>query len=63
MKIIHIQTTIQAVFGVLDDNGDVISKQPVNFELNKLNEAAFQEALDQLVIAKQNLEQKLPKAN
>lgn len=61
MKIIHIQTTVQAVFGVLDDNNDVVSKQPVSFEIGRLNEASFQEALDQLVIAKQNLEQKLPK--
>jgi hypothetical protein len=61
MKIIHIQTTVQAVFGVLDDNGDVISKQPVSIEISRLNQASFQEALDQLTIAKQNLEQKLPK--
>ena len=59
MKIIHIQTNIQSIFGVLDDNGDVISKQPINLEVGKLNESSFVEVLNQLTLAKQNLEAKI----
>lgn len=62
MKLIHIQTNVQAIFGLLDENGDVVSKQPISLEIGKLNEASFQEALNQLIVAKQNLEQKIPKA-
>lgn len=61
MKLIHIQTNVQAIFGLLDENGDVVSKQPISLEIGKLNEASFQEALNQLIVAKQNLEQKIPK--
>lgn len=54
MKIVHVQTTIQTVFGYLDED-DVVRKQPVNLELGKLSEKDFADALAKLTEIKTKL--------
>jgi hypothetical protein len=44
MRIVHIQTTIQAVFGVLDDDGNAIPQQPVTVQVTRFSPEAFGEA-------------------
>lgn len=43
-RIIHLQTTIQTVFGVLDDDGDANPQQPVTVQVHRFSEDAFAEA-------------------
>lgn len=43
MKIIHIQTTVQSVFGKVDEDGNVVEKYPINVEVAKLDESSFAE--------------------
>jgi hypothetical protein len=51
-KVIHVQTTIQTILGVLDENGNVIQKQPLNVEVSVLSVEAFTEAVNVLLKAK-----------
>jgi hypothetical protein len=60
LKIVNIQSTIQVIFGVLDDDGDVTFRQPVNFEIGKLNEDSWKEVLAKMVEAKAQLEKQYP---
>jgi hypothetical protein len=43
-RIVHIQTTIQTVFGVLDDEGNVTPQQPVVVQVGRFAPEAFAEA-------------------
>jgi len=43
-KLIHVQTTIQTVFGTLDDDGNVIPREPVTVGVRRFSEEAFTEA-------------------
>lgn len=43
-KLVHVQTTIQTIFGTLDDDGNVIPQQPVTVGVRKFSEDAFAEA-------------------
>ena len=43
-KIVHVQTTIQTIFGLLDDDGNVIPQQPVVVNVGRFDESAFSEA-------------------
>ena len=49
MIIVHIQTTIQTVFGVLDEDGNAIPQEPVTVRVDRFSADAFTEA--QQVIA------------
>lgn len=55
MKIVHIQTTMQTILGKLDENGDVIEKIPLSIEVPKLTLEAFEQALKQLIEAREKL--------
>ena len=61
MKIVHVQTVVRTVFGVLDNDGNIVNKQDLNLEINRLADADFQAAVTQLNQAKAELESKLPK--
>lgn len=56
MKIVHVQTSIQTVFGYLDED-DVVRKQPVSLELGKLCEKEILDALSKLTEIKKQLEE------
>ena len=43
-RIVHVQTIIQTVFGVLDDDGNVIPQQPIVAQSSKFSAEAFTEA-------------------
>lgn len=55
MKIVHLETTIQTIFGLVDEDGDVIKKQPVTLSLSKLNKDSFEKSLESLQDAKNQL--------
>jgi len=44
VKVVHIQTTVQTTFGVLDDEGNAIPQQPVTVQVHKFSAEAFAEA-------------------
>ena len=46
--IVHIGTTIRAVFGQANEDGDIVNKQPVNLEIPALKAEHFSEAFDKL---------------
>lgn len=49
MKIVHIQTQIQTVFGVLD--GDEVNPQPpITIHINRFTAEAFEEAHSTIVL-------------
>lgn len=43
-KVVHVQTVIQTVFGIIDDHGNVIPQQPVVLQLVKFSPESFAEA-------------------
>lgn len=63
MNIIHVETSIQAVFGVLDDEGNVVGRHPVNLSVPKHSQENFTEALRVLVEARKELTEKLKEGN
>jgi ribosomal protein L4 len=44
MKLIHMQTTISTVFGVLDDDGNAIPQQPITVQVQRFDANAFKDA-------------------
>lgn len=48
-KIIHIGTQIQTIFGLLDDNGNVVKQLPINANLTQLTQEIFQDVLKKLL--------------
>jgi hypothetical protein len=44
MRVVHVQTTIQTVFGVLDDDGNVIPQEPVTVQVSRFASDSFVEA-------------------
>lgn len=44
MRVVHVQTTIQTVFGVLDEDGNVIPQPPVTVPVYRFTPEAFTEA-------------------
>lgn len=59
MKIVHVQTNISAIFGLMDDEGNILTKQPLNLEVTKLSQDAFIEAFNQIVASKKNLDKQV----
>jgi hypothetical protein len=57
--VVHVQTTLQTIFGVLDDQGNVVQKVPVNLEIQKLDPALFHEACNHLLASKVKLEEQV----
>lgn len=55
MSVVHIQTTIQTILGVVDDQGNVVQKVPVNLEVQKLEEQLFRDAALHILSAKEQL--------
>ena len=52
VKLIHMQTTIQTVFGVLDDDGNAIPQQPVQATTSVFSAEAFTEVHRQIAEAR-----------
>lgn len=50
-RVVHVQTTIQTVFGVLDDDGNVMPQQPIVAQVRRFDADSFTEA--HAVIAKE----------
>lgn len=53
--IVHIQTTIQTVFGVVDEHGDTVQQVPVTMTLNALKPDLFEAAAKELLGQKAKL--------
>ena len=58
-KIVHVETVVRTVFGILDDEGDVIEKKPVSIALAKLNAESFELLAKTLAEAKVKLQDEL----
>lgn len=44
MRVVHVQTQIQTVFGVIDDDGNVIAREPIGVAVQRFAPEAFLEA-------------------
>lgn len=44
MRVVHVQTQIQTVFGVIDDDGNVIGQEPIVAAVQRFAPEAFLEA-------------------
>ena len=62
-QVIHVQTTVQTILGVLDEDGNVFQKQPLNVEVSVLNVEAFTEAVNALLKAKSEFQTKINQSN
>lgn len=62
-KIVHLETKVTAVFGVLDDDGNVLRRQPYTFEVPKHDSQIFSKLCDSLVATKKELQERLSKVN
>lgn len=58
MKIIHIQSTLQTVFGVLDDKDNVVQQIPLSITLAELSDATAIVAVDKLIEERAKLKEK-----
>jgi hypothetical protein len=61
--LVHIQSTLQATFGRVDGNGDVVEQFPFQLTILTLNEESFQEALKKILEVRQKLRDKLSSQN
>lgn len=65
MKIIHIETQVTTVLGVLDDDGDVVQTIQIktdgkdSFLIHKLNVASFEAALHGVLSVRDKLQTEL----
>lgn len=57
--LVHIQSTLQATFGRVDENGDVVEQFPFQLAISTLNEESFDEALKKILEVRQKLRDKL----
>jgi len=55
MQVIHVQTNVNTVFGLLNDAGDVVEQFPVQLTLNQLTPEFFDAAIKQLLDTKVKL--------
>lgn len=60
-KVIHVGTKIDAIFGFLDDEGNIVSKQPISINLDIWNEQALLDAYNQINKIKDELKNRGPK--
>lgn len=58
-KVINLETTLKCVYGVLDEDGNVVNKQPVTFEIPKHEQDYFTNALEALKKTKVDLQNQL----
>lgn len=54
-KVIHIQTVVQTIMGILDDDGNVIEKKPLQMEVPKFERMEFAYAFDKLLDARNEI--------
>jgi hypothetical protein len=59
MKIVTVQTTLQTIFGVLDEDGNIFNKQTVTAEISKLKEEDFTATVNRLIEIKNKLAEQL----
>lgn len=55
-SVVHIQTTVQTIFGILDSDGDVVDKRTVNAAIRKLTAKDFDQLLKTLQVERGKLE-------
>jgi len=60
-KIINLETTLKCVYGIVDEEGNVISKHPVTLEIPKHNIELFSNALEILQNTKKEIVDQLNK--
>ncbi|MGH3205922.1 MAG: hypothetical protein ACRDP5_28305 [Streptosporangiaceae bacterium] len=54
MKLIHLQTTIQVVFGAVDDDGNAIPQPPVTVQVRRFSAESFTEAYAAIAAERDN---------
>lgn len=62
-KVIHLETKVQTVFGVLDEDGNVVEKHPFNIDVPKHEEELFKEVVSVLKKTRSELTEKLENQN
>lgn len=55
MKIIHLVTRVQAMFGLVDDEGNVTENYPINLEIHRFTAAAYLEAQQTVAAEREKL--------
>jgi len=55
--IVHLQSTVQAILGIVDENGDV-KATPYTIRIDKLDKATWDAAFEQLQKIKEDLKAK-----
>lgn len=51
-RVVHVQTTVQTVFGWLDDDGNVTPQEPVVVNVNRFHPDSFIEAQQAIAAAR-----------
>lgn len=59
MKAIIVQSVISTVYGILDDDGDVVHKEKVDIELSKLTDKTLSSVLEQVNKTRAELQQRI----
>lgn len=54
-RVVHIQTVVQSVFGLVDEEGNVLEKKTAQAEIPVLKPEAFASVVDELLAVKQKL--------
>lgn len=57
--ILHLNTTVQTIFGVMDDNGNVLQLQPLVMNSQRLNSETILEILKAIESARDQIKEKL----
>jgi hypothetical protein len=52
LTVVHLGTQIQAVLGVIDENGNVVQKTPLNIQIDVLNPGLFSQACEAIAAHK-----------
>jgi hypothetical protein len=60
MKLIHMQSTLTVVFGLLDEDGDVAQQIPLELPIAKLDEKSLGAALHEVRKKRADIESKIP---
>jgi hypothetical protein len=61
MKSIHLETTIRTVFGVVDDEGNVVSRHPIDLQLPFFRQEAYVEAFQTTLNNRNSLDTQIEK--
>ena len=57
-QVVHVQTQVQTVLGVLDGDGNVVETHPLTLQINVPSEEAFAAAAAQIAAARAQLQER-----